>query len=283
MFNKKIVFGIIIFFFLVSPVSAADVVINEFSSHSSPEWVEFYNASGSADYLKNYYIDDDTSFTDDGGSNKKLLTDLVTTSTSYPYIDLSSFLNDPGDFVVLFDPSGNIIDQYQYTSDPGSGVTIGRSLNGSGGFAVLASATKGSENAGVPTPTPTLTPTNSPTSTPNPTSTNTPTPANSPTPTKTPTPTLTKTPTPTQKPTATPKTTVTPTPTPLVEASSESGEILGTTLDPTPTPEEPKSESKAWVKSVLIVFAFIGVGLGLLAGVFFWKKKNDATHDTLNP
>ncbi|MEK7129447.1 MAG: lamin tail domain-containing protein, partial [Patescibacteria group bacterium] len=73
--------------FLFSPLTraiASDVVINEFlpaPSAGSQEWIEFYNSSPSAEYIKSYYVDDDPSFTDDSGSSsKKPLTSLVINS-----------------------------------------------------------------------------------------------------------------------------------------------------------------------------------------------------------
>lgn len=276
----KLLAALVVFFLVVSPVYAVDVVINEFSANSSPEWVELYNASSSAEYLKNYYIDDDTSFIDDGGSHIKLLSDLVISSGAYPYIDLSSFLNNSGDFVVLFDSQGAIVDQYQYTDDPGSNITIGRSPNGTGSFAVLASTTKGTENTGVstPTPTPTLTPTATPTSGATPTPTKTPTP----TPTRTPTPTpVGSTPTKTPTPTPTSKSTPTKTPTPPSEESinekpTSSPAVLGATEEATP-----ESSPKSSIKPLIISLLLVAIGLATLAGYFVWQKRG-VNPDILN-
>jgi hypothetical protein len=163
-------------------------VINEFVPDSTQEWIEFYNASVSADYLKTYYVDDDTDFLSDvGSSTKKLLTNLNTANPTFPTIDTTSFLNNSGDWVVLFDQNGVLIDKYQFTSDPGRDVSIGRYPDFTGGFSVLAYSTKADANSAPPTPVPTPTPTLAPT--PAPTPTETPTPV--PTPTKTPSPTKT--------------------------------------------------------------------------------------------
>lgn len=145
----------------------AQVVINEFVPNFSTEWVEFYNSSSSAEYLKSYYIDDDTDFNSDTGSSaKKQLTGLITASATFPYFELSSVFNNSGDYVVLFDEGGNLVDKYQYTSDPGNGVSIGRYPDGSGSFYILTSATKGLTNSSpTPTSTPTPTPTPSPANT----------------------------------------------------------------------------------------------------------------------
>ena len=170
-------FSFLSLFFLFTSVASAQVVINEFSVTPNPEWVEFYNASSSAEFIKNYWLDDDTNFNDDSGtSSKKQLTGLNTSNSTYPYIEINSFLNNSGDYVVLFDPGGNLINQYQYTSNPGDNVSIGRSPDNSGGFTVLSSATKGSSNSG-PQPTPTPSPSPSPSLTPTPTPTPTPSPS----------------------------------------------------------------------------------------------------------
>lgn len=188
-FLLLLAFCFFLFFPIKTSVFAGDVVINEFVPDSNPEWVEFYNASSSAEFLKTYWLDDDTDFVSDAGnSSKKLLTDLNIVNSSYSYIEMVSVLNNAGDFVVLFNSGGAIVDQYQYNSNPGSGVSIGRNPDRSGSFLILVSSTKGLPNSG---PQPTVTPTLMPTATPTPTNspTNTPTPKP---PTSTPTPTLVK-------------------------------------------------------------------------------------------
>lgn len=152
-----VVFGITILFLWFPSNIFAQVVINEFLPDASPEWVEFYNSSDSAEYIKSYYLDDDTDFTSDAGSSsKKVLSELNISNVTFPYIEISSFLNNSGDFVVLFNSDGALIDQYQYSSNPGSGVSIGRYPDRTGSFDVLSSPTKGTANsAPVPTSTPT--------------------------------------------------------------------------------------------------------------------------------
>ena len=101
------------FLFCSRPAYASNVVINEFLADGSPEWVEFYNPNPDAEFIKSYWIDDDTDFdSDSGNSTKTPLSALNTASATFPYIELSTFLNDGGDNVVLFDNSGNILDQY---------------------------------------------------------------------------------------------------------------------------------------------------------------------------
>lgn len=172
----------------------AQVKINEFVAHPSTgiqEWVEFYNPSGNADFIKNYFVDDDTDFvSDSGNSPKRSLINLNTSSLIFPFINLAAAtFNNAGDSVVLFDDLGNILDQFQFVSDPGVDVSWGRSPDQTGDFAIFAAGTttKGAANvAASPTPAPTPTPTAEPTPTPEPTPIPTPTPTLTPTPTPTP-------------------------------------------------------------------------------------------------
>lgn len=281
--------GLLCAFLLVaSPVFAADVVLNEFVADpgtGGDEWVELYNASDSAEFLKSYYLDDDTSFeSDSGNSSKKLLSSLNTSNSLYPFIVLSSAMfNNEGDSVVVFDSVGNIVDQYTYSTNPGDNVSIGRNPDHSGAFIVLSSATQGGPNAPpLPTPTPTALPT--PTSSPTPIPTPTPTPQNTPTPTKTPTPTPTKTSTPTP--------TKTPTPTPLIatqSAATSSGEndqsgVLGATSSSASSDEKTQSGNGRG-RAIFITILFVGLGMGILAGLLFWqtwtKHHQAKPHDIL--
>ena len=150
-----------VFFLFPKIFIAWSATINEFVPNSTTEWIELFNDSDNAEYLKSYFIDDDTNFTNDAGSAaKKSLATLDTTNVNYPIFETNNFLNNPGDFVVIFSNDGIIIDQYQYTSDPGSGISIGRTPDGSGSFSVLSSTTKGSANS-IPSSSPS--PTESPT------------------------------------------------------------------------------------------------------------------------
>ncbi len=193
----KLLFVVVIFlFFFFPPTVNAQATINEFLPDASIEWIEFYNSSPSAEYIKDYYIDDDPDFLSDAGSSsKKSLVSLVTSNPNFPYIETTSFLNNSGDYVVLFDQNGNILDQYQFQSNPGSGISIGKYPDGSGGFFVLPYLTKSDANPSPPTSTPQ--PTTIPTQSPISTLTPTPTPLSSATPkaTKSPTPKPSTTPT----------------------------------------------------------------------------------------
>lgn len=242
---------------MFASAASAQVVINEFVPDASPEWVEFFNASDSAEYIKNYYIDDDTDFLgDSGNSPKKLLTGLDISNFQYPFINLSSFLNNTGDFVVLFNPVGEVVDQYSYSLNPGDGVSIGRSPDHTGGFAILSSTTKGNENSAPlvsPTETPTPTPTPTPTATPAPTAI----------PTKTPSTSL-------RTNSSTPKTTITP------SSISTSEELVLGIQNATSTPEVSlQEETETGKKFPVFPVILIVTGFLCIAGaVFFFIKNN---------
>jgi hypothetical protein len=243
-----------LFLFLFPAVAKAQT-INEFVADGNPEWVEFYNATGSADYLKEYWLDDDTDFINDGGDkggNKIRLTDLNTDSEMYPYFEIDSssdFFNNSGDYVVLFDATGKIVSKYQYSSSQGFGVSIGSNPDGSGNFYFLVSSTKGAANSEhQPTPTPTSTPT----------------------PTETPTPTPTISPTSTPKPTKKPS----PTPRPTIDPQSNQGEsVLGLReeLEPSSTPTSEPEDNKFPIMAGVLMIG--GVGFFGLASFPFIKQK----------
>jgi hypothetical protein len=259
-----------LFFFGPTPIKA-QVTINEFVPHSTPEWVEFYNASSSADYIKSYYLDDDEDFINDGGSKIKLLTDIVITNPTYPYIEINSFLNNDGDWVVLFDTNGNIVDKYKFDKEQGQGDSIGRSPDSSGSFSILISATKSGPNSAIltPSPAPVLTPTSSPTS-PH-TKTASPRPTNSPIQQPTPIKTISPTTVATTKPTVSSTETNKPEPT-----SSLEGEILGIQDTPTPVPiattPEPKNS-----KNTKIALSLVALGLGIMGTAIYMGFKTSRT------
>lgn len=206
----------ILFLFFPSAV-LAQVHINEFLPHpgsGNMEWVELYNASDSAEYLKSYYLDDDLDFASDSGSQDiKQLTDLNVDDVTFPYLEFSSFLNNPGDFVVLFDEQGTLVDQYQYVSDPGEDISIGRNPDDTGDFEVLAAATKGAANFSSPSPSPT--PTIEPSPSPEPSPEVSPSPEPSPSSEPSPSPEVSPSPEPSVEPSPSPEVTPTPTPTPV--------------------------------------------------------------------
>ncbi|PIP51851.1 hypothetical protein COX09_04830 [Candidatus Beckwithbacteria bacterium CG23_combo_of_CG06-09_8_20_14_all_47_9] len=251
--------GILLNFLFLFPVQPilAQVKINEFVVDADPEWVEFYNASDSADYLKTYWLDDDEKFDDDSGSSaKKNLTNLNINNLHYPYFELplSIFNNTTADWVVIFDNTGYLIDKYQYTSSPGKNIAIGRNPDHEGGFFTLEELTQGRTNAlPVKSPEPTLSPSASPS--PSSTSSN-----------QTTTP-----PSPTQNPS--------PSPTPQPSKIYRVKEITLLNLSPEPVlgttsgQTDPDFSANRQVAIILIT-----TGAGLLLAVTFiivrsWRKK----------
>lgn len=134
---------------------------------SGNDWIEIYNTTGSAIDLAGWTLVDST-------STMKTLSGSLN-SSSFVFFEVSNRLNNSGDYIYLKDVSGNTIDSYSYTSDPGSNVSIGRMPDGAS-FQTLASTSQGSTNgssssAPSPTPSTSSTPTPSPSPTPTPSST----------------------------------------------------------------------------------------------------------------
>ncbi len=254
-------------FIISTSYSHAQVVINEFLPNSATEWVEFYNSSSSAEFLKNYYVDDDLDFTNDVGSKIKQLTELDITNITYPLINFSSFLNNSGDTIALFDPNGALIDKYEYNSDPGKEISLGRYPDQSGSFGILISLTKGLANTAIQTASPEPIKTNSPTSvpvTPIPTSV------------KTPSATVTSTRIPTSKPTVSPKPSVFKTATEKkvddlgitdVSSTVDINNVLGLASVASDSPE--RSNNKNRLPAIFIIIA--GIILIAVALIYAYK------------
>lgn len=275
-------FALVFFLSLKTPAFAATIAINEFSSaagtSSDPDW---------PDWVEVYYVDFDPTLYQlrDAANNIKNLSDGTCTG-NFCTVDWSNKLNNSGDtikLVLISDPT-SVTNQVTYGSSgdvaaPIAGQYAGRSVDGTGGWTLFSSSTKGSTN-NTATPAPTATPT------PTPTPTSTPSPTNTPTPIKTPTPTKSPTATPTPKPTLTP-TAAAATPT-VAKAStvalgqvlsenvsSESPEINLTTFEASETPQE--SSPTAVVAGTntrmpQLVF-IIGGFLLIISGIIFaWKK-----------
>lgn len=169
-------FVIVILVLPVQSIAEGQVVINEFLPHPSSgnkEWVEIYVPEGID--ISNYWIDDDTDFTNDtGSSSKKQITSIIQGADNKHLVFAlpSSMFNNSGDTIALFTPEGSLVDSYTYTDDPGSDISIGRTPDGMGDFHVLAYATRGSVNTiPMPSDTPTPQPTDKPPKEPKPTST----------------------------------------------------------------------------------------------------------------
>ena len=199
------------FFLLLLPPSDiyAQLVINEVSSNSDPEWIELYNISEAEASLNGCIL-----FMDDNHDIQKIEfepSDTIPVKNRFKivkkgeYTWTTNWLNNNGDEITLQCPAGpdTLIYGNQdgaVVAAPGSGQTVGRAPDGNGSVVILAESSQGGPNSS-PLPTPTPTPTPGPTSTPTPSPTPTPKPASTPTPTPKPTPT----PTPTKAPTAVPE------------------------------------------------------------------------------
>ncbi len=231
--------------FLVFPGKvSAEVVINEFQPKPNPEWVEFFNTSGSDVNLGNYFFDDDADFNSDTGTSSKISLQGILSSGNLCYWEMSSFLNDGGDSPTLFANNGDVLDTYSYASSSAS-LTYSRVPDG-GGWQVNTSPTKTTTSC-ISLPTPTVVPT--PTPVPSVTSAST----------QAPTPTPIPTPTPTKKPT--------PKPTPTPESGVLGDESVSTGLDfsasqstPAPTPTV-VAESGRKFPIPAIIFILSGVSL----------------------
>ena len=259
---KAFGFFLIVFIFLLvtkSSYADSDIKINEISPHPSSgnkEWVEFYNPE-SVD-LSSYVLDDDTNFGDDTGSTaKKSLSAYDNSTYPYPTFEFGSFLNNGGDYVVLFSQDGAIIDQYQYSEDPGSDVSIGRSPDGFGDFTILSSQTKGFQNSN-PQPSPSPSPSSTSQSS---SSTSSKSKSPSPSPKNSPSPSSSKK-------------------TSSVLGSSKSAEItkspateINLSVSPSPAAEETVQQSSKKLKIAGSVAGSGAIIMGISVGLYLWYKR----------
>lgn len=193
-----LLFFVTFLIFVRTPV-LAKVYINEFSSATNEDWVEFYNDSDTEIDLSIYKI------VDAKGNTKNLEGSI--SSRGLSTLDFSNRIDKAGDTLkIIYKSNESLVeDQVSFGIEgpanpaPSELQSLGRKPNGAGLWALLSQPSKGSSNDAAQVAP-------SPTSLPTPTPTNPPTPTKAPTPTRTPTPT--KTPTPiksvtTTKPTAT--------------------------------------------------------------------------------
>lgn len=257
------------FFLFVFPVYASDIVINEFQVEPSgaSQWVELFNKGSSSQDISGWFIDDN------GGSEKFTIpSGTMLEANSYISFQSGNFnWNTTTEDSARLLQSDTVIDQYNYLSSPGSGISFGRFPNGQEWG--ICTPTKGvaNETCTFPTPTPTptltLTPTSIPTHTPTPVATST----SAPTATKTPTSAPTSAgSTPTRTPT--PKKTPTPigsgsTPTKAESQSSASTDSAGQILGSSDVPK-PKN-----IKPFILTLLFIGSGCILISIALIIKKQ----------
>jgi hypothetical protein len=179
---------VVTFFIFVSSPSYAKLYINEVSSSTSDDWIEFYNDGESEVDLSIYKVTDTKGNTKDLGG--------IIGASGYATLDWYNRIDKAGDTIKLVLKSSDLVeDEISFGSAspanpaPAIDQTLGRKPDGAGAFSILSPATKGaSNNSSQVTIPPTPTPTEAPTPTRTATPTKTPTPTKAPTPTKTPTP-----------------------------------------------------------------------------------------------
>ena len=175
----KIPLVVLFFGFYMASLSEAvfsvDVVLNEFSSPSSSDWIEIYNKSAIEYDLSGWLIRDTASSTVYEFSGNKL------SAGSFCFVDVSNRLNNAGDKIQLFNGSnevdcvaygsgnGSFCDNSADVDAPGEGQTASRIPDGEETW-VIGTPTKPTVSCVslAPTPTPTPTPTATPNSTPTP-------------------------------------------------------------------------------------------------------------------
>jgi hypothetical protein len=175
------------------------LLLNEFLAYPKSvyvqEWVEIYNAAGTAADLSGWKLDD----VDGGGAPYALPPGTLVAPNGFLAIDLpSALLNNDGDSVRLLRPDDSVADSTSYS---GSAADLSQSRGDAGEWYLSSANTPGLANAEPIVPTST----NTPTPTHTPTQTRTPSPTRTATQTRTPSPTRTATPTRTPSPTRTPK------------------------------------------------------------------------------
>ena len=253
--------GVVVALFLFPfSVFASEVIINEFSPLSSPDWVEVYNISTESADLSLYKLQDAS------GNTLSLYGTIL--PSGFATFDWSNRLNNDGDTFSLY-KNLDIVMTVTYGGQeniclPSSSGSIAWIPDGGNTYDRLSTSTKNLTN-GISFTDPCPTPTATSTSTPTPTSISTPTNTPAPPPTNIPVPT--KTPTPTLKPIPT-FTTATPT---LIATVSA---VLGVTDSPETASVGADMETAPSVKPLIISLLLVGVGCGILSLVFVWKKKD---------
>lgn len=246
--------------FLISPksaVAAPNLLINEFSPKSSPEWVELYNNTDNQITIVDWKIKDSV-------NSPKDLADVCIPPYGYYTFETTNWLNNTGgDSISILDQDDNVVDTITYgepgntvPSTPTSSESASRSPDGSSDWQIGSPSRQDNSSPCPPDPTPT------------------PNPSPSPSPTPTPTPASSPTPTPLKSPSPSPK----PTPKNSPSPSSQTSSILGETSDtnpspnPTPSPEAP-SGSLSKTKAAAIITGAGALLIALSFGFYLWYSK----------
>lgn len=244
---------------------SAQVVINEFSSSTSDDWIELFSPE---DIDISGWVLKDTANSDLKKFDNP--TSIGPASNTFLVIDVGNRLNNTGDTIKLLKSDNTQADSITYGGSgnvclPSTTGSIARFPNGGNVVDRLWTATRGVTNdSGAIDPCPT----------PTPTQTNTPTSTLTLTQTQTPTATVTTKPTntPTKKPTNTPTEEISETP-------PESGEelILGASNETSETPTQAESQDEKTDESkvsFLLPIVFIVLGLGFISTAVFLVIKS---------
>ena len=176
---------VFILFFVFANSASAQVVINEISSSSSPDWIELYAFEDIN--ISNWIIDDyETS------SDMKTIPDGIIigpSSNSFYIVEVSNRLNNGGDAISLLKPDRSEVDKISYGSKggvciPSESGSVGRYPDANPTIERFKTSSKDLTNNNIeldscpspsPEPTNTPVPTQKPTATPKPNSTSKPT------------------------------------------------------------------------------------------------------------
>jgi hypothetical protein len=160
----KILLILIFLLFSVKTIFAAnpgDILINEFSSNSDPEWVEIYNSTNLTISLNGWKLKDAAQSPKDISS----LGEIPARSFKVFETGAGWLNNSGGDSVTLLDNNNVSINTISYghsgdpISTPAAGKSAGRNPDGGSNWQIFDSPTKGGPNNSSPTSTSTPTPT----------------------------------------------------------------------------------------------------------------------------
>lgn len=205
---------IILFFSLPPSLARAQVILNEISPCTNPEWIELYNLGPESVDLTNWYFKD-------AADNKKLVIAPEPLGVGGYYVasGYTNWLNNTGgESLYLYNAADVLVDSVSF-GETSSSTVVARIPDLTGGWLLSQLPTPQASNT-QPTPTPTPTPTASPSASPLPTpqavaSTPSPSPTLAPAPSPSPIPPSSPSPSP-----------VFPSPTPFL-ASAQVGTVAG--------------------------------------------------------
>lgn len=256
--QKLIVFLIaLLAIFLFYPKKAfAQIVINELLPNPTggSDWVELYNTSSQEIDLNDWVLDDEGTKT-----NMVEIKEVTVSAHGFWLFEVGSRLNKSSDTIYLINNEEVVVDEYNYSTNPGDDVSFGRAPDG-GNWGVCDKPTPNLENQCVlPSPSPSPSPTPSPSQSQSPTL--------SPSPQTETNSHLDEAPSPT------------PTPKPVkVVGATLLGEILGEESSPAAfysweaSEEAEDQEATEASKTSFLPKLFLGLGLGFLfaSGFYLW-------------